>query len=90
MSIRPCLPKQAKRPQNSLVIYSPDPYSHGRPLNPDFTYMETEAPERDLPEVTQGVMEIALHPKSPTTSLKLEQEASCGPGLTGSKGPRGP
>ena len=39
---------------------------------------------------TQGVMETALHPKTPTTSLPLEQEASCGLGLMGSKGPGGP
>ena len=35
-------------------------------------------------------METALHPKTPTTSLPLEQEASCGLGLMGSKGPGGP
>ena len=84
-------PEQAKHPPDSPIISSPDPYSHGRPLNPGLHIWKLRLREaNDLPEVTQGMMEPALHPKTPTTSLNLEQEAKCGPGLTGSKEPGGP
>lgn len=43
----------------------------------------------DLPKVTQGAMERALQPTTPQPPSNWSQEAKCGPGLTGSRGPGG-